>query len=280
MSSCGLTKYNKDLNEFKANAIVKANSSHNKLKDQGTEVHIVGTMHFETDQYSRLDLYNYIDSISPSVILSESTTRTMKRILNKNHDFYFRILNARKDRNDIERPVSLRYIENYPNCRLLPYEWELRNKYHRKHKLVKKSKYIINTIIRLGQDQQLDQEGTAIVNRFLKLYKHLLPIEEKASIYDINTISMDNSLRERQKYAYDSIPQLGIDRVELADYADFLPIHMAYWDTRNKAMVANILKQIKLNPNKVIVVMNGYYHRYYLIEELRKYETEYDFTVH
>ena len=44
-------------------------------------------------------------------------------------------------------------------------------------------------------------------------------------------------------------------------------------------MTQNILEQIKLNPHKKIVVLNGFYHRYYLIDELRKYETDYDFML-
>lgn len=44
-------------------------------------------------------------------------------------------------------------------------------------------------------------------------------------------------------------------------------------------MAQNILKQIKLHPNKRIVVLNGFYHRYYLIDELKKYQTEYNFLV-
>ena len=54
---------------------------------------------------------------------------------------------------------------------------------------------------------------------------------------------------------------------------------MEYWDVRNKAMTANILNQIKLNPNKRIVVFTGYSHRYYLIDELKKYEKEFNFSV-
>jgi hypothetical protein len=45
------------------------------------------------------------------------------------------------------------------------------------------------------------------------------------------------------------------------------------------AMVNNIVNQIKNNPNKRIVVLTGYTHRYYLIDELKKLEEEYDFSV-
>lgn len=78
---------------------------------------------------------------------------------------------------------------------------------------------------------------------------------------------------------YHKIPQI-LKTKELSDeLREFLPVHMSYWDTRNKAMVNNIVNQIKKNPNKRIVVLNGNSHRYYLIDELKKLEEEYDFSV-
>ena len=78
---------------------------------------------------------------------------------------------------------------------------------------------------------------------------------------------------------YQKIPEIAKDRNELQEFKDFIPIHMEYWDLRNRAMAANILNQIKRNPNKRIAVLNGYTHRYYLIDELKKYETELEFSV-
>ena len=69
------------------------------------------------------------------------------------------------------------------------------------------------------------------------------------------------------------------ERKEIEEYKDYLPRHIEYWDLRNKAMTANILNQIILNPNKRIVVLTGYSHRYYLIDELKKYEDELNFSV-
>ena len=68
-------------------------------------------------------------------------------------------------------------------------------------------------------------------------------------------------------YVYKEIPEIAKERNELAAFKDFIPIHMEYWDKRNKAMAANIINQIKLNPNKKIAVLTGYSHRYYLIEK-------------
>ncbi|WP_456437145.1 hypothetical protein [Psychroserpens sp.] len=277
ISIVGIIKYNIELNTFKKE-IIERPKSKTSSKDNRTKVHIVGTMHFETDKIKRLDFYNLIDNISPSIILYESDSVTLKRILKK-RDYFFRVMRAFQNKKEIEKPVTLTYIENNLNCVVLPYEWELRDKYHRKHKLRKRSKKMINAVIKLNSENLLTNEQSTIINRFLELNRELMKIEQDATIADINNSTTDSILKQRQYYIYTKIPEIVTDRKELSKYLDFVAIYMNYWDIRNKAMAQNILKQIKLNPNKVIVVLNGFYHRYYLIDELKKYENEYEFTI-
>jgi hypothetical protein len=119
----------------------------------------------------------------------------------------------------------------------------------------------------------------AIIDSFLVINKTLVTIDKNATINQINNFKTDNILKERQNFIYKKIPEIARNKQELNKYFDFIPFHESYWETRNKAMTQNILEQIKLNPHKKIVVLNGFYHRYYLIDELRKYETDYDFML-
>ncbi|MFP2997178.1 hypothetical protein ABN763_14775 [Spongiivirga sp. MCCC 1A20706] len=272
----GLSKYSIQLNSFFAqdtNSQVK-----NKQATNNTEVHIVGTVHFETDLIKRHHLYSYLDSISPSVILYEGDSSTVKRIAKKT-DYFARVVDAFKSGNRLEKPAVLKYLKNNPNCTLLPYEWELRNKYHRKHKLRKKSKEMINSVISLYSDKLLNEDQALVISRFLELNKKLIAIEKKATLASINNIDTDEILKNRQHYIYTKIPEIATSRKELVKFSDFVPIHTNYWDIRNNAMVQNILKQVRHNPNKTIVVLNGFYHRYYLIQELQSYQDEYNFSL-
>ena len=106
-----------------------------------------------------------------------------------------------------------------------------------------------------------------------------MKMEDTATVVSINSLQMDSILRMRQSYTYKHLPEIAKNSTRLTEYADFIPIHMEYWDLRNKTMAQNILKHIQKNPNAVIVVLNGFYHRYYLLDELKKYETEYNFSV-
>ena len=138
---------------------------------------------------------------------------------------------------------------------------------------------MINSVIDLYRDGLLTADQTAIIDEFLKLNKIAIEIDN-GTISDINNSLTDNIIKQRQQnYIYKKIPEIAKDRKELAEHLDFIPVHMSYWDTRNKAMAQNILKQIENHPNKVIVVLTGYYHRYYLIEELESYQIKYGFTL-
>jgi len=273
----GLVKYNVQLNNF-----IKQENNHNVEKSitsaiHRTEVHIVGTVHFETDSIKRHHFYNYLESISPSVILYEGYTHTVKHIVNKT-DYFSRVIDGLKNRKEMEKFIVLKYLENNSDCVLLPYEWELRSEYHRKYRLRKKSKEMINSVIGLYRDSLLTKNQTAIIDEFLEFNNALIKIDN-GTISDINNLTTDSILKQRQHYIYKEIPRIAKDKKELVEYLDFIPIHMSYWDTRNKAMAQNILKQIKNHPNKTIVVLNGFYHRYYLIEELKPYQTQYGFVL-
>ena len=188
-------------------------------------------------------------------------------------------MDALKKEKKIEKAVVLKYIKENPNCKVLPYEWELRDKYHRKHKLRKKSRKLLSEIIGLYQEELLMKEQSTVVKSFLETNKLLMNIENKATVYDINDVVTDSILKQRQLHVYKHLPEIAKERKELSKYMDFIPFHEEYWDIRNKEMVQNILKQIQKNPNEVIVVLNGFYHRYYLIEELKKYEAIHKFSV-
>jgi hypothetical protein len=254
--------------------------SNNKLKTQAqkTEIHVLGTVHFETENIKREHLYKYIDSISPSIIFYESDASTLKRILKK-RDYFFQIINAFKKGKEMEKAVVLKYIDKNSNSTVLPYEWELRNKYHRKHKTRKNSSKMINSVIKLYHDKKLNEEENEVIERFLDLNKAYYSVFKTGNIYDINNSTTDSIIKYRQESVYKKIPEIARNKKELNKFSDYIPFHIRYWDTRNKAMVQNILKQVKANPNKVIVVLNGYSHRYYLIEELKKYEEEFNFSV-
>lgn len=278
VSLLGVVKYNIQLNSFIDDKKFEFLENKNIDQQNKTEVYILGTVHFETAKLKRHHFFNRIDSISPDIILYEGVESTVKRMV-KRTDYIAQLMNAFKKSKKIESAVVLKYINKNPECKVLPYEWAIRDKYHRKHSLRKNSKNMINGVLKLYSNKVLNDTNTAVIDSFLVINKSLVAIDKIATIKQINSVKTDDILRERQHHIYNKIPEIAKTKKELKKYFDFIPFHESYWDTRNKAMAQNILKQIKNNPNSTIIVLNGYYHRYYLIDELKKYETEYGFTL-
>ncbi|WP_224490703.1 hypothetical protein [Robertkochia flava] len=274
----GVIKYNIDLNRYIDQEGPKEKRNKPNSLSKETEVYVVGSVHFETDKIKRDDIYNYVDNISPSVILYENNTKTVKRMVNRT-DFWGQLMSSFKKGNKVESFVSLRYKKHHPGSEILPFEWEERDAYHAKHNLATNSSKLLGSAIRLNRENLLSSEESAIMDQFQEINKKYNEIGNTETVYDINNSHTDSIIRIRQSYVYKTIPEMVKERNDLAAFKDFLPIHMEYWDTRNKAMTANILNQIKVHPNKRLVVLTGYSHRYYLIDELKKYEDELNFSV-
>ncbi|MEL4456554.1 hypothetical protein [Lutimonas vermicola] len=275
----GIIKYNIDLNTYIDHEEPKENRNTNISLSKETEVYVVGSVHFETDNIKRDDIYNYINSISPDVILYESDTNTVERMVNRT-DFFNQLMSSFKKGNKVESFVSLKYLDKHPQAMVLGYEWEERDAFHLKHNYRSTSSKMIGAVYNSYRQDLLTGNHLELMDTFAAINKEYYKISRNAKVvYDLNNAKTDSIIRERQFYIYKRVPEIVKARPELADYKDFAPLHMEYWDIRNKAMTANILKQIKRHPNKRIVVLTGNTHRYYLIDELKKYEEEFNFSV-
>lgn len=274
-----IIKYNIDLNGYiNKKQLQKPVNKNNSSVSNEAEVYVVGAVHFETDKIKRDDVYHFLDSISPSIILYESDTKTVNRML-KRTDFLNQLMSSFKKEKKVESFVSLRYIKYHPESKVLPFEWEERDVYHSKHKILSKPNEMINDVIGLYEKDLLANHQTAIVEEFSAIDNIYRNIVRQGNMYDINNEVTDSIVSMRQYYLYKKIPEIVIERKELADYKDFVPRHMEYWDIRNSAMTEGIINHIKINPSRKIVVLTGFSHRYYLINELKKYEEEFDFSV-
>lgn len=275
----GIIKYNIDLNNYIKQEEPKSTKNDNRPFSHQTEVYILGTVHFETDKIKRDDFYHFLDNISPDIILYESDTKTVRRML-KRTDFFWQCMSAFKKGNKVESFIAHRYLKNHPECKVLPYEWEKRDSYQLRNNLSNRTSELINSVLRLERENRLSRQQSSVVKNYLEVNKAYWQISRNAKqIADFNNENTDDLIRERQLYVYKYLPEIAKRREDLEEFDDFIPIHMNYWDTRNKAMVENILNQIKRYPNKRIVVLTGFSHHYYLMDELKQYQTEFNFSI-
>lgn len=275
----GIIKYNIELNSYISKKEPEASIRPDSSINPETEVHVIGTVHFETEKLKRDSFYKHIHKISPSLILYESDSTVVRRMTNRT-DFKNQLESSFKKKNNVESFVSLRYLKHHPEAQVLPYEWEERDAFHQKHNYQSTFSKMIMAVNNSYRQDLLTGKHLKLMDTFAAINKEYYKISPNAKVvYDINNALTDSIIRERQFYIYKRVPEIVKERPELADYKDFVPLHMEYWDIRNQAMATNILKQIKLNPGKRIVVLTGFSHRYYLINELKKYEAEFGFSI-
>lgn len=251
----------------------------NKTSSTGkTKVHIVGTLHNETEGVKRNDLLGLIDRIAPSVILMEADTKSCEKVLNRT-DYFLQLMNFYSGKTNMERSVILKYKNKYPLIKVLPYEWEERDAFHHKHNIRSGHSEMNNAIFQLYNQGKLNKKESKIAKDFFDINNKLNAIERTGDLMDLNTASTDRIIAVRQHYSYTEMKNIVEQRPELAEFLEFSKINESYWDMRNKAMVKNILKQIQLHPGEEFVVLTGFYHRYYLLKELKKYKDQYNFEV-
>ena len=274
----GIIKYNVDLNAYISQDDPIMRTQKKDTSNNGTEVYVVGSMHFETNNFKRDDLYIYINKVAPSIILYEGDEQTVNRMVNRT-DFLNQLMSSFKKGNKVESFVALRYVKHHPDSKVVGYEWEDRDRFHFKHNYRKNMGKLLGMAHKLNREKILSNEESKVMNEYQEVTKKYLNLGNSKTPYDFNNPIADNIIRVRQEYAYHKIPQILKTKELSNELREFLPVHMSYWDTRNMAMVNNILNQIKNNPNKRIIILTGYSHRYYLIDELKKLEEEYDFSV-
>lgn len=273
-----IIKYNLDLNAYINKGEPSFQTQKNTSLNTGTEVYVVGSMHFETNNFKRDDLYDYINKVSPSIILYESDKQTVNRMVNRT-DFINQLISSFKKANKVESFVVHKYVKHNPESKVIGFEWEERDQFHSTHNYRKNMSKLIGKARKLYKEKALSNNESKTLNEYFAINKKYYNLGNSKTIYDINNKFVDSIIRERQEFVYNKIPEILITKELSNDLKEFAPIHMKYWDKRNKAMVDNIINQIKNYPNHRIVVLTGYSHRYYLIDKLKKMEKKFNFFV-
>jgi hypothetical protein len=159
-----------------------------------------------------------------------------------------------------------------------PYDYTGRNDYHKKLRVKKNYKEVLAIIDTLYRSAMLDNEQRNTVEAFYRVGKALDVVAEGAP-FEMNNCTVDSLVRLRQYYYYSKIREIVDQREELSPYRNFYNAYARFWDTRNKAMTNHIIRFINDNPGKRIIVLTGFLHRYYLLNELRPLQEKNNFQL-
>ncbi len=137
----------------------------------------------------------------------------------------------------------------------------------------------VQLIDSLFKSHMLTTDEASIYESFQSITSDLISIAS-LSPENFNNTRTDSIAEKRQHYQYHELFKIIINRKEFAErhvvkpdgtnisYRDGFLLMSKFWDLRNKTMADNIYKISKQYPDKRIVVLTGFLHRYYLIKEL------------
>lgn len=240
-----------------------------------TEVFILGTLHKSTDNVTYDDLYNLLEKIKPNIILFETDSSSFDKEMNFKTRWWRMKLPDLLDKykqSNLEEIAVQKYLYHNKNAIVRPYEWSLRDKFHKEYNILTTPNLVFQKLDKLNSNNKLTRTQKSVLENFYSLTNQLDKFGD-STLYEINTAFQDSIARDRQNVQYHQIKTIIDINDSLIEFREFYKINEAYWDLRNLAMVSNIEKYIKQNPKSRIVVLNGYFHRYYLRQELIKKET-------
>ncbi|MFH6989291.1 hypothetical protein ACHRVW_16240 [Flavobacterium collinsii] len=247
-------------------------------KTKTPELIVIGTVHFPTKNINTDTIYKILENLKPDLILMESDKT------NFNSDFTFKNTYDENEWNAV-----LKYKTNFKNTLFRPIEFEGRNDYRRQNG-IQNTDAVFNEINTLDSLNILSAKHKKIWSRFIELSNSLNELDN-SPLKEINSNATANLVSERQFYQYrklkeivdenDQFAQLKIETAtkETISLRELYKRYCHFEELRNRTIIDNILKWKAQFPDKKIVVLIGFYHKYFLVNELKWKQAEHHFEL-
>lgn len=223
---------------------------------------VVGTVHFETNQFKWNDLYNKLCELKPDVILVEYPIEIEPEIMQW-------LKNNWEKRISVESNAILKYLEQH-DILVRPYDIRGRNDYYIRTRYFEQEEAFEDAYVSYFKQPNPHPDAVFLDRLLTRIAKHYGFNDEKdnRTIEQINSPECDRALE-----AFLNIRRaLFTETINtVSDFACFKPGFIRRYNhhlKREKAMVSNILDYNRQYENKTLVVLCGYFHRYYLVKAL------------
>ncbi|PNQ72566.1 hypothetical protein C1T31_10445 [Hanstruepera neustonica] len=245
---------------------------------QKKELVLLGTVHQPVANFTPDSLYNILVKIKPDLILFEVDSS----FFTKNFEF-------KKTWDSNENIATVTYMNTF-DVDVRPYEFTGRNAYRLKIGSRPTDSKASQLLDSLYKNKQLNALDTKIYERFLNINDSLNAFAYLGA-RAFNSAETDNTASMRQAYQYKDL--LGImDKYPIfhetyyvkpdgdsISYFEGYKRASEFWDLRNQTMAKNILHFIQDADYQRIVVLNGYFHRYYLNALIKPKQDSLNFMV-
>lgn len=234
----------------------------NKTAVQRSQISVLGTIHFPNEKVNADSIFNIIQNFKPDFILIEIDSSKM------NEDFTFKNLY-----NENEIIAVVRYKMNYPDVNLRPIEMNGRDTLRKKSGLYSEASLVFQNLNKLNNENGFSESEKQIWNQFSNYWELSEEISNQ-NLIEINTEKSDLIIDSLMSYQYSHLRKIvdnnvlfsknGMvdaknDTIKLKEYfnkwADFEL-------KRNSVLGKNALKIINQNPQKRILILVGFKHRF------------------
>ncbi len=243
-----------------------------------TEVILLGTVHQPVKNFTPDSLYNILVKIKPDLILFEVDS-----------SFFTKEFEFKKTWGSNENVATVKYMNNF-NVDVRPYEFTGRNDYRIKIGSRPTDSKALALLDSLYKNDKLDSLNKQTYQTFLKVNDSLNSFAYLGA-KGFNNSKTDKTAEIRQEYQYKELLKIMTEYSVFSNtyyvknerdsisYIDGYKKAAEFWDLRNRTMSNNILHFIKEYNYKKIIVLNGYFHRYYLNSLITPKQDEFNFTV-
>jgi hypothetical protein len=232
--------------------------SFNNSRADSTEVIIIGTVHYETENFNTDSLYNIFVDLKPDLILMESDASYMTE------DFLLRP--GYEDIANETRAVTKYLLESKPLLR--PYDIENRDHFLFNTNRRRTERNFFEELSSLYSDGDLSEDAFRLTDELM------LSMDEAQSMtfstpFHINQEENKEIIEKINYYDFEVVGDIIRSTPELSSYDTYWKEVNDFWMVRNNAMVENIKKHIKDFQGRRIIVLCGFAHKPYLEEGLK-----------
>lgn len=247
---------------------------------QKTELIVLGTMHFPTEQINADSIYEVLKKVNPDYILMEIDSSFF------NADFTFK-----KTFDENEYNAVIKYKKEKPFVKIRPIEFEGRNEYRKSIGIFPEASLAFRKLNKLHNEKLYLPEEQKIWDK----YEHFWALADSldnGNLRAINNKEADKVIDSLMYYQYSELLKITNTRTEFQDEGlidakkDTITLKEYYkiWSefegtNRNNALSNNILNVIKQNPNNTFIVLTGFKHRFYIIKTLSGKQKENNFKL-
>jgi len=243
-----------------------------------TELVLLGTVHEPVQNFNADSLYNILIKIQPDLILFEVDS-----------SFFTKEFEFKKTWDSNENIATIRYMNNF-DVDVRPYEFTGRNEYRIKIGSRPTDSKATKLLDSLYSNNLLNPLNEKIYTDYLKVNDSLNSIAYLGA-KAFNNSKTDRIAQKRQEYQYKKLLEIMGEypifpnSYHVKNDGDSISYFEGYkrasefWNLRNHTMSNNILHFIREYHGKKIVVLNGYFHRYYLNSLIKPKQDELNFTV-